>query len=342
MNDGSLWLRNARAAGLLNVAIVLINTVYVLATMSSGPHRPLLLAVNLTALVASIVVLVLMPAKGLASSAHSTLLLWCWIVGGVSLVTVGATLDGGLASPFTWLFSLTIVLTAVDHRPRIVALSGAAALVGYGIVVAASPDPEAAAVLVQAAYLIVVTYAAVVTASWRWRDHDAQLALTEQLQSLADRDGLTDLYNHRSFYEHLGRELSRAQRQGTSLGLVLIDLDRFKSINDHEGHLRGDEVLRRVARAIEESKRSSDISARVGGEEFAVILPDVTTAGARSAAERIRAQIAELRDPPVTASLGVTLVSPTDVMNPSQIFDRADTALFRAKRQGRNRVCQAA
>ena len=99
--------------------------------------------------------------------------------------------------------------------------------------------------------------------------------LYEDLQQQADRDSLTDLLNHRAFYERLGQELGRGHRDGTRVGVMALDLDNFKAMNDSRGHLAGDKALVVVAAAILGCARQSDVAGRLGGDEFAVILPDV-------------------------------------------------------------------
>jgi len=167
--------------------------------------------------------------------------------------------------------------------------------------------------------------------------------LYARIQILAITDGLTGLYNHRHFFDELHREMTRARRQDMPLSLLMLDLDHFKQFNDTFGHLRGDELLRAVARVLRENVRSMDLAARYGGEEFAMILPGVDLDQARRAAERIRQQVARMAfhgDTPVTVSIGVTSLDPARGDESPQAFARrADLALYRAKQTGRNRVC---
>jgi len=168
------------------------------------------------------------------------------------------------------------------------------------------------------------------------------------------RSGLTDFltgwHNRRYLQARLMEELSKARRQGSSLVCLLIDLDRFKAINDEYGHLAGDVALREVALRVDSQVRSSDAAARYGGDEFVVLLPDATVPQARGLAERIREAVAAtpLEVAPgierqLSVSIGMAAVSPAkgeaDLKGVAErLFSAADAALYRAKEAGRNRV----
>jgi diguanylate cyclase (GGDEF)-like protein len=164
------------------------------------------------------------------------------------------------------------------------------------------------------------------------------------LRELAMHDGLTDLWNRAAILESLDAELDRARRQGASLGLVMFDLDHFKAINDTYGHLAGDEVLRAAAKAIRDTLRPYDSVGRYGGEEFLLILPGCDERNAVCHAERLRLVLSELHVPAtrdeirVTASFGVAVAGPGAEADASGLIQAADSALYRAKRAGRNRV----
>jgi diguanylate cyclase (GGDEF)-like protein len=144
--------------------------------------------------------------------------------------------------------------------------------------------------------------------------------------------------------EILVNELTRQQRHGGSIGVALIDLDRFKLINDEHGHLVGDKVLCAAAKAMLNSTRPYDCVGRFGGEEFLLILPGCDKVNAMSHAERMRIAISQAtingaeRRIAMSASLGVTIAPPEVTLEVSQLIRAADTALYRAKDNGRNRV----
>jgi diguanylate cyclase (GGDEF)-like protein/putative nucleotidyltransferase with HDIG domain len=159
----------------------------------------------------------------------------------------------------------------------------------------------------------------------------------------AIRDPLTGVYNRRFFYEALEKELARAERSGTTAALVLIDVDDFKAVNDTLGHMSGDDVLRVIGRAGSELLRPADTFARVGGEEFALLLPETSQLDALLVAERLRRAVAAARALPertVTVSAGVAAY-PDDAGTLDELHAKADHALYWAKRNGKN-LCAVA
>jgi diguanylate cyclase (GGDEF)-like protein/PAS domain S-box-containing protein len=175
-------------------------------------------------------------------------------------------------------------------------------------------------------------------------DNTDQKMMEAQLERLARTDVLTSLGNRRDFYEQAAREIAHARRHGDPLCLLLMDIDHFKKINDGFGHAAGDEVLRKLSRSLGAALRETDLPARLGGEEFAVIMPRTPTEAAVAVAERLRHTLehtaVELDDGQTlrfTVSIGVSTWEPTDP-NVDATLQRADEALYRAKHQGRNRV----
>ena len=166
----------------------------------------------------------------------------------------------------------------------------------------------------------------------------------EEIYQLATLDALSGLWNRRHFMETLDKEIARAQRHERELALCIVDVDLFKPVNDTYGHIAGDEVLRHIAAIIREHVRGDDIAARIGGEEFAVLLPEGGLVAARTLAERLRVSVSEAAFAPggvprrITVSVGVAALPMPDGTR-SQLLAAADAALYRAKHGGRNQVC---
>jgi diguanylate cyclase (GGDEF)-like protein len=166
----------------------------------------------------------------------------------------------------------------------------------------------------------------------------------EEIYRLTIIDALTDIHNKRYLLDFLDRELARSARYGRPLALILFDIDHFKAVNDEMGHLCGDFTLRELAASVKGVVRKEELFARYGGEEFAIVLPETDLDGASSAAERIRARVAEHpfqyedKSYRVTVSLGVAVTSGTPAISPAELLAQADEKLYQAKRDGRNRV----
>ncbi len=164
------------------------------------------------------------------------------------------------------------------------------------------------------------------------------------LERLASSDSLTELDNRRCFFDKAGAEAVRARRYGHPLSLQMLDIDHFKAINDRYGHIAGDRVLMAVADVLRANLRHSDIAARLGGEEFAILLPETSIDDASVHAERIRQSVAALSIAhgsdrlTLTVSIGIAGMGANDE-SIEPILMRADKSLYRAKEEGRNRVC---
>jgi len=165
-------------------------------------------------------------------------------------------------------------------------------------------------------------------------------AYLDVCEEAAFTDHLTGLANRRRFERQLEREVGRMARFGHPFSLLMLDIDSFKNLNDSYGHDAGDEAIRRISRVLREGTRGIDLAARIGGEEFAVVLVETSKEGALEVAERLRAAIKALEIPMaghITGSFGVA-ECPSDAQTSAGIVKAADVALYEAKRNGRDRV----
>ncbi|MES1178318.1 MAG: GGDEF domain-containing protein [Myxococcales bacterium] len=176
----------------------------------------------------------------------------------------------------------------------------------------------------------------------KFLENNLELEYMQHLLSLATVDSLTNLQNKRHFDEVFGKEVARSDHAQQPLSLIILDIDYFKKINDGFGHPAGDAVLKHVASVVKTQIRQGDTLCRVGGEEFALVLPQTPLALATQAAELIRAavesSVCEVAGTPIpaTLSLGVAQLAPGEV--PEGLYQRADERLYAAKHGGRNRV----
>jgi diguanylate cyclase (GGDEF)-like protein len=168
--------------------------------------------------------------------------------------------------------------------------------------------------------------------------------MAAKLVERARTDDLTQLPNFRAFRERIDAEIARATRYDFRFGVLVLDLDRFKKYNDNFGHLAGNDALQRVAQAVRRAIRQVDFAARYGGEEFAVVMPQADAAALAFVGERVREGVESLPAPPDGAQLTVSIggaVFPDDGATAEALFATADERLYKAKRDGRNRVVVA-
>ncbi len=173
------------------------------------------------------------------------------------------------------------------------------------------------------------------------------LRLREQLQQQSIRDPLTNLYNRRYLEESLPREEQRARRTGSSVAVIMLDVDHFKQVNDKYGHITGDELLKQLGILLQQNTRGEDIACRYGGEEFILILPNTSLSDARKRAEAIRSLVeAQIRVQKNDRAMDITISAgvaafPENAQSLEAVLQAADSALYQAKEQGRNRVVTA-
>ena len=171
-------------------------------------------------------------------------------------------------------------------------------------------------------------------------------SLIDSLVDMSSRDALTGLANRRSFELALAREIDRVARAGEPALLLALDIDHFKRVNDTHGHASGDLVIKAVAAALLDSVRPMDLVARVGGEEFAIVMPNCAASFGQTVAERVRLRIEAMpvaiglsQQIHVTVSIGGAFAPQWVRSSPALWIERADVQLYRAKDEGRNRVC---
>jgi two-component system chemotaxis response regulator CheY len=243
---------------------------------------------------------------------------------GLDLVTRIRALDGG--------YTYTILLTALADKERV--LQGLAAGADDYLTKPYMPEELLARVKIGERIL-------------QLEDHlgDAR----EQMEYLAMHDSLTGLLNRRAIQQHVEAETVRATRTAAPMGVILMDLDLFKDVNDRFGHSVGDQALRNFSEIVQQMIRPYDWAGRWGGEEFLIVLPGVSEVDAVSVAERIRISVETAMLPlpdgsamRFTVSMGVASASGTKgPIVPEKLVQAADEALYRAKSEGRNRVCLA-
>jgi diguanylate cyclase (GGDEF)-like protein len=256
---------------------------------------------------------------------------------GLALTTAAVFASGEADTPYA-LFYVWIGVAGwfvLEPRAAVAATLLTAALSGVVMHAVADRDPDTAAwwLTVVGSLLGMSAFAGVM--------HRRSRRLIDRLADAAVRDPLTGLLNRRGYQERLAVEIARARRNGSRLSIVLGDLDRFKALNDRFGHRRGDEALQAFAALCGREMRDVDLVSRVGGEEFAIVLPDADSEGAAMAAERLREAIhEELRAPDgslLTASFGVATF-PDHATDAEVLLDHADRALYVAKKAGRDRT----
>lgn len=301
------------------------------------PHRELLVVA--ASLGSSFSIVAFFWSPRISSSAHRARHVSLVNAGSSILLTVAVILDGGLASPLLYLLVLPMMAAALALPPRSVALLGALSAAEVTFVSATDHDVlvSTGRLILQFALLIGVLILSVGSSIGRDRLQREEAELVDELSTLARTDSLTGCLNHGAFYERLTSELSRAERHHDPLSLVVADVDLFKSFNDRKGHGSGDRQLVAVASLLRDHARVSDVVARIGGDEFSLILPQTSLAEAELACARISRALHEDPSISVTLSLGVACLDPSEPTT-TRLFRDADAALYEAKALGRDRV----
>jgi diguanylate cyclase (GGDEF)-like protein len=259
----------------------------------------------------------------------------------ITFATLLVVLTGRDESPFFFTFPLIVGGAALVVSPRVTLALASAACLAYIVAIAPPgsaviPPQTVAIVGINITALVLLAYVAMVIAREQRRARDAAIRLSTI-------DPLTGLFNRTFFFAAVEREIARSARSGRGFCLLMMDLDELKQINDRLGHFFGDRVLRGVGEVIRASGRKIDTSARYGGDEFVVLLPETDPTGAYVLAEKIRLGVADLKVEAsgnvLQPSVSIGVVSyPEDGATSDELMITADSSMYRSKRAGKNRV----
>lgn len=324
----AFWRRHVTIGVLLQSLGALGVLTYVLATPTT-PHRADLIVLDLASLTGGLTVTWWLGLRMVTTKLRESFF-FGWSVSTILFVAAAAALDGGTKSPLSYLLVLPLLFAGLAYEPKVVILLAAldvACAAGIGF---AGSQPQLAATLV---LVLATTIAGILTVAGALN----RVRLTRQLVELAALDSLTRCLAHRAFHRRLSHEVERARRYNRTFGLVMVDVDHLKRLNDTFGHGAGDEALQAVAAGIKAAGRASDVVGRLGGDEFAVLLPEVDESHIATLSDRLRSVVnGRCGELPVTLSLGWTVWSgPLDTAG--DMLHRADEALYAAKHAGRDR-----
>ena len=303
-----------------------------------GPNRAVLAGICCTSIVVWPSVFGPIGARAVGSPGRDAFFFW-WSVTTIAVIAVCAALDGGEKSPLSILLVLPVLFAGLVYPPRQVGVLATLALVSFLIVATTGATLPARAV-VTGVMLGLTGIISVTAAVNRGIKDEARRRLARSLHDLATHDGLTGCTTYLAFGAALEAEGNRARRYGRVFSVMMADIDSFKAVNDDHGHLVGDATLRAVAGALPSGARVGDVTGRVGGDEFAILLPETGHDQALEVARRIQEAVRAAQTPvPITVSYGwASWSGPGD--SEADVRRRADQALFAAKRAGRDRLAE--
>jgi diguanylate cyclase (GGDEF)-like protein len=343
-------VRGRLLEGVAGQVPMLLGALVTLFAVTTGWHvavggEPLLVGVSLAAAMALAAAWVVwsldeMPTPG---SAHLYLVLALAVAIAVSFIHL--VVSGDPLHSIGFALVLLAIAALLQDWPRLL-ITGLLALVAWGVALHLAGLPRESWPILAMGMLGAVTLGSLMSVH-RMRELRRLESLNLELQAQIGFDALTGIANRRAFDERLAALWSRLALERESLTLILVDLDHFKNLNDTRGHMEGDAALRQIGGVLRMVVRSTeDVPARLGGEEFAILLPRTHPDHALLVAERVREAVAFTRIPNpgtpngviLSASLGVAMAWPGDGGDPSELVARADAALYRAKSEGRDRV----
>lgn len=325
---------------LLGFGVFLLETLVVMLYLSltpDGPHRPLLWWIAVSWLAFAVAGLALAPY--IATQPWRSTYSVSWTIASLYAVGLVAILDDGVTSPILLLLFLPLVYGTLMFSPRSAAVCGASALASLSIVAAVDRGLSAAAGPTFMLFAALAGAAVLSVTSAINRNHVEvhEASLRTALADLASTDELTGCAVRRVLRQRTEQEIERALRGDSQLSLLMIDVDRFKSVNDNFGHVVGDRVLATIGQILLANVRTFDVACRLGGDEFALLLPETDGSGAVVVAERIFRDLAGASEVPVTLSIGVSSLD-RSLPTVEHLFDEADMALYQVKRAGRDAI----
>jgi len=330
------WRTHIRIGFLVFLGEGLAIFIYLVLT-PGAPHRAVLFGM-VTAWFAFAVINLFLVSK-LVTSPWLPSFSAAWTALSVFAIGGFALLDNGLDSPVVPLLFLPISFAALSFAPAEVLVCGISTLLSAATVAVLDPGTRVSVGTrsMLLAGLAGASVLAVAAARNRSRRELHEQLLMKEIVALGSTDGLTGCAVHRVFHERLLGEISRSRRTGRPLSLMMIDVDGFKGINDTYGHLVGDTTLAAIGGMLRTHVRAIDLVGRVGGDEFAVLLPDTDPRAAADLADRLRRDLPSVLEIPATLSIGVSALSPLSRTS-EQLLDDADLALYDVKRSGRDAV----
>jgi len=321
--------RSVRDGAWLTYVVAVVVAGYAVATWDR-PHRANIL-VLLGVAVFGAYVLSRMPAPAIVRSRWREPFFLAWTTADVALIALVVGSDGGDWSPLRATFFLPLIFAALSYPPRSVAATGVLSVLGYVGAALIGGHATGETIGVFSALLTTAMVMGVSQAVNRERQRG-------ELQTLSRADPLTGTLNRRGFTERFAAELSdHVRHDGRPLGLIVIDLDDFKRVNDTRGHAAGDDLLCAVAAALASDLRPSDVLGRLGGDEFAVLLPEAGPGELRAAAARLEQRLGAV----AAASIG-TAALPVDGLCAEDLQRAADADLYRAKTRRAERLAARA
>ncbi len=330
------WLAHMRMGFGIFLLEALVVLLYLHAT-PSGYHRAVLDAIVATWVMCALAGFVLAPM--IAPRSWCTTYSVAWTLASTYAVGLVAVLDSGINSPILLVLYLPIVYGALMFTPRAALACGLSAMVVVTFVAGCSRDFGAVEGWTFMLFGTVAGAAALSVAAAVNRSHIEEHAqrLLAELAELAGTDELTGCVVRRVLRQRAEEEIERALRTQSPLSLLMIDVDRFKEVNDTFGHVVGDRVLATIGAILMAHVRPFDVASRLGGDEFAVLLPETDSSSAVHVAERIFRDLAPRSEVPVTLSIGVSSLD-RSMPTVERLFDEADMALYQVKRAGRDAI----